>query len=142
MASEPDGRHQGRSIVPGEAHGTALVLESGLSFAMGFDVEHGRITDVHSPCTGELLRGRILVMPLGRGSSSASTAFAETLRLGTGPAGVILQEVDEILAIGGLVARTLYGSACPIVIARPADYARLATGVTVQIRADGSFSIT
>jgi len=141
MTSELSSWHQGRSIVPGQARGPALVVDTGLSFAMGFDVERGRITDVHSPFAGQRLHGRILVMPLGRGSSSASTAFAETLRLGTGPAGIILREVDEILAIGGLVARTLYAAECPILIAAAVDYARIGADAIVHIRADGKFSV-
>ena len=142
MSSNVPTWYHGRPIVTGMAKATALVVESGLSFAMGFDIESGRITDVHSPVVGERLTGRILVMPLGRGSSSASTAFAETLRLGTGPAGIILRGVDEILAIGGLVARTLYGTNCPIVIAAEPDYQRIQPGTTIAIRADGAFRIT
>ncbi|MFV2062778.1 MAG: aconitase X swivel domain-containing protein [Chloroflexota bacterium] len=88
--------HHGRAIVAGKAVGAAVVLDHGLSFAMGFDVQDGRISDVHSPFTGERLAGRVLVMPTGRGSSSASTSFAEALRLGTGPAAVIIEAPGRI----------------------------------------------
>lgn len=141
MGSEVSPWCQGRVIVAGDAAGTALVLDRGLSFAMGFDVESGRITDVHSPFTGERLSGRVLVMPVGRGSSSASTSFAETLRLGTGPAGIILREVDEIIAIGALVARTLYRTNCPIIVAEAADYEGIQTGGTILIERDGTFRV-
>jgi predicted aconitase with swiveling domain len=133
---------QGHALVAGEASGPALVLDHGLSFAMGFDVETGVITDVHSSFTGVRLTGRILVMPSGRGSSSASTSFAEALRLGTGPAGIIVAEVDEILAIGSMVARTLYEVACPIVMAKRVDYEAIEPGAQIQIWSDGSFRIT
>ena len=66
MASEVQRRFGGRGLVDGEAEGVALVLDHGLSFAMGFDVEAGRITDVHSAFTGASLVGRVLVMPSGR----------------------------------------------------------------------------
>jgi hypothetical protein len=42
--------------------------------------------------------------------------LAEALRLGTGPAGFILDRPDSILVIGSLVANRLYGSVCPIVV--------------------------
>lgn len=142
MASESGSTRRGRVIVAGEARGEALVLDHGLSFAMGFDVAEGRISDVHSSFAGERLGGKVLVMPSGRGSSSASTSFAEALRLGTGPAGVVLLEVDEILAIGAIVARTLYGTICPIVVAPPVDFAAITTGATVGIEADGSIEIS
>jgi predicted aconitase with swiveling domain len=140
MASD-DQVFVGRAMVAGDAVGSALILEQGLSFAMGFDVVDGRITDVHSPVHGEILTGRVLVMPVGRGSSSASTSLAEAIRLGTAPAAILLGEVDEILAIGAIVARTLYGRVCPIVVAAPSDLAAITTGATVRVNADGSFGI-
>jgi hypothetical protein len=60
--------------------------------------------------------GRILEMPSGRGSSSSSTVLAEAIRLGTGPAGIVLGAPDEIIVIGALVAAELYGSQMPVVI--------------------------
>ena len=140
MASEAR-RLQGRALVAGEAVGSALVLAQGLSFAMGFDVVEGRITDVHSPSRGQLLAGRVLVMPVGRGSSSASTSLAEAIRLGTAPAAIVLREVDEILVVGAIVARTLYGLTCPIILADPDDFARLADGATVRVEADGRITL-
>jgi hypothetical protein len=55
-------------------------------------------------------------MPSGRGSSSSSTVLAEAIRLGTGPAGIVLGAPDEIIVIGALVAAELYGSQMPVVI--------------------------
>ncbi len=55
-------------------------------------------------------------MPHGRGSSSSSAILAEALRLGTGPAAIVLDENDSILVVGALVARELYEASCPIVV--------------------------
>lgn len=123
----------GRPLVPGAAEGRALVIRSGLSFAMGVDVASGRVVDVHSPARGELLGGRILVMPSGRGSSSASTSFAECIRLGTAPAAILLGEIDEILVVGAIVARTLYGRLCPIVQLSRSALAAVEDGAPVTI---------
>jgi predicted aconitase with swiveling domain len=141
MASRSAAVFMARPIVVGEASGSAVVLEHGISFAMAFDVESGRVSDVHSTATGQLLSGRILVMPSGRGSSSASTSFAEAIRLGTAPAGLVLTQPDEILAIGAMVARTLYGKTCPIVVAEPSDHAMIRTGTHVSISADGRVDV-
>jgi predicted aconitase with swiveling domain len=43
--------------------------------------------------------------------------LAEAIRAGTSPAGIVLGEPDEIIAIGALVAAELYGVQCPIVVA-------------------------
>ncbi|MEO5897123.1 MAG: DUF126 domain-containing protein [Vicinamibacterales bacterium] len=100
----------------GDAAGAALVLTQALSFWGGIDVDTGTIIDHSHPDLGRNVTGRILVMPGGRGSSSASAVLAETIRRGTGPAGIILAIPDPILTVGALVATTLYGLRCPIVV--------------------------
>jgi predicted aconitase with swiveling domain len=87
-----------------------------LSFWGGIDASTGRVIDRHHPRTGESVSGRVLVMPAGRGSSSSSSVLAEAIRVGTGPAGIVLSEVDEIVALGAIVARELYDRVCPIVV--------------------------
>ncbi|MGB8361180.1 MAG: DUF126 domain-containing protein [Acidimicrobiia bacterium] len=105
-----------RALVPGRVAGEVIVLEESLSFWGGYDPVSGFIIDGAHPQHGETLAGKIVVMPHGRGSSSASSVLAEALRLGTGPAGLVLDEPDQILVIGSLVARLLYGVECPIYV--------------------------
>jgi len=140
MPSDPR-RLQSRVLVAGAATGIALVLGDDLSFAMAFDVSSGRITDVHSEGQGTSVTGRVLVMDSGRGSSSASTALAEAIRLGTAPAAIVLGEVDEILVVGAMVARTLYGRTCPIVLLETAAREIIATGDRVSITTDGMVTL-
>ena len=131
----------GHSIVAGEADGTALVLQEPLSLAFGMSLETGRVADVRAPQLGALIAGQILVMPVGRGSSTASTVLAEAIRLGVGPLAIVLREVDEILAIGAIVARTLYGRVCPILLAGDDDFDTIRTGDRITIRTDGAYTI-
>jgi predicted aconitase with swiveling domain len=105
-----------RVLVPGSASGEALVLHEPLSFWGGVDPSDGRIIDQHHPQAGESVRGKVLVMPSGRGSSSSSSVLAETLRAGTGPAAIVLAEPDPIVALGAVVARELYGGSIPVVV--------------------------
>jgi predicted aconitase with swiveling domain len=102
--------------VDGDAIGEILVLDRPLSFWGGYNPETGLITDVAHPQLGESLAGRIVGMPHGRGSSSSSAVLAEALRLGTGPAAIILGEADQIVITGVLVARRLYGIECPVLV--------------------------
>jgi len=106
-----------RVLVDGGASGEVLVLDAPLSIWGGVDTESGRIIDAAHPQFGESLAGRMVVLPHGRGSSSSSSVLAEMLRIGTGPAGIVLEEPDSILVIGVLVANRLYGTRCPIVVA-------------------------
>jgi uncharacterized protein len=108
---------EGRTLVPGEAHGPALVLTEALSFWGGLDPATGTIVDVHHPQRGAVVTGTVLVMPGGRGSSSSSSVLAEAIRAGTAPAAIVLAEPDPIIALGAIVARELYGVAVPVVVA-------------------------
>lgn len=105
-----------RVLVDGVASGEVLALDAPLSIWGGVDAASGRIVEATHPQFGESLAGKIVVLPHGRGSSSSSSVLAEMLRIGTGPAGIVLGEPDSILVIGVLVASRLYGARCPIVL--------------------------
>lgn len=120
--------------VRGETSGPALKLPTPLSFWGGVEAETGRIIDHSQPHFGVELKGRVLVMPSGRGSSSASSVLAETIRNGTGPVAIIMERPDPIVTAGAMVARSLYGIVCPVVVA---SIEALQDGQMVTIRADG-----
>ena len=124
---------EGRFLVEGPVDGTALVLAEPLSFWGGIDPSTGEVVEANHPQRGEVVTGRILVMPSGRGSSSSATVLAESIRLGTGPAGVVLGEADEIVAIGALVAAELYGTAVPVIAADPQVYAAIRGDDTIHL---------
>ena len=106
----------GRGYAPGSAEAPALVLRQPLSFWGGLDAETGRIIDRAHPNAGTSVTGAVLVMPGARGSSSSSSVLAETMRRGTGPAAIVLAVADPILPVGAIVAASLYGKGCPIVV--------------------------
>lgn len=122
-----------RGYAPGIAEGTALVLQQPVSFWGGIDVDTGRIIDRVHPDAGTSVTGAVLVMPGGRGSSSSSSVLAETIRRGTGPAGIILAVADPILPVGALVAASLYGIRCPVVVC---SIDGIRTGASVQVRSN------
>jgi hypothetical protein len=128
-----------RSLVPGRASGPVLALGEPLSLWGGVDAETGLIVEPRHPDVGRSVAGRILVMPAVRGSSSSSSVLAELLRGGVGPRGIVLGEADEILVVGAVVARELYGIDCPVVLVAPGDYAGVASFETMTI-ADGTIS--
>ena len=121
----------------GVAQGAVLLLDEPLSFWGAFDPRQGIIIDVHHPQRGQSVKGKILMMRESRGSGSASGGLAEAIRLGTGPAGIILIEPDINLAVGALVAETLYGKSCPVLAISPQDFAALSKRAHLHITNEG-----
>ncbi len=121
-----------RALVPGEASGPALVLAEPLSLWGGLDPVTGDIIDQRHPQWGGNVTGRVLVMPVGKGSSSASSILLEAVRLGTAPAAIVLAELDAILALGAAVARELYGRA-PAVVVDGERYGQLRDGAILRV---------
>lgn len=129
---------EGGTLVEGTASAEALVLSEPLSFWGGLDSTTGKIIDRHHPQVGEVVSGKVLVMPRGRGSSSSSSTLAEAFWLGTGPAAILLAEADPIVALGSLVIQELYGSPAPVVVLPAESYGRIATGEQVTVDAPRS----
>jgi uncharacterized protein len=125
----------GRMLVDGTATAAALVLEEPISLWGGLDPTTGEIVEAGHPQRGASVTARILVMPGGRGSSSSATVLAEAIRLGTGPAGIVLGEPDDIVAIGALVAAELYDRSIPVVLATSEEYATITDGAPLTIGA-------
>lgn len=120
--------------VRGEASGPVLRLPTPLSFWGGVEAATGRIIDHAQPHFGTELKGRVLVMPSGRGSSSASSVLAETIRNSTGPVAIIMERPDPIITAGAMVARSLYGIVCPVLVT-PID--GIVDGQTIAVKANG-----
>jgi len=127
-------------LVAGRASGPVLALAEPLSFWGGVDPATSVIIEPRHPDVGRRVAGQVLAMPAVRGSSSSSSILAELLRLGVGPAAILLGERDEILVVGAIAASELYGSTCPVVLLDPAAYARAATFATADIAIDGTIT--
>jgi uncharacterized protein len=125
-------------LVAGRARAPAVVLDEPLSLWGGLDPSTGRVVDRHHPQMGVTLARRVLVMPSGRGSSSSSSVLAEAIRTGAAPVAIILARSDEIVALGAIVARELYGLECPIVALDEVAHRTITTGDTVDVTSDGA----
>jgi hypothetical protein len=103
----------------------------------GLDPQSGRIIDHRHPQVGETVTSRILLMPNGRGSSSAASVIAEAIRLGTAPAAIVMTHPDDILLVGAVVAEELYGITCPVVLIDRIRFDGIATGDLLAVGPDG-----
>jgi len=130
----------GQVLVGGYAAGQALVLEAPLSLWGGLDPETGDIIDQRHPQWRSNVSRRMLVMPVGKGSSSASSILLEAVRLETAPAAILLAEPDGILALGAAVARELYGQAPPVVVLDADTYQSIRDGEPIRLDHDGQIT--
>jgi uncharacterized protein len=131
-------RFEAVTLVPGAAAGAPLRLDEPLSFWGGLDSATGSIIDRRHPQRSANVTGRLLMMPAGRGSSGGSAVLAEALRLGTGPAAILLLQRDAIVIFGALVAAELYGRECPVALAGEGDWEALAAATRLVVRAEPS----
>ncbi len=129
---------QAQVLVSGSGQGPALVLPEALSLWGGLDPETGEIIDRRHPSSGANVRGHVLVLPVGRGSSSASSILLEAVRQGTGPTAIITAEPDAILALGAAVAREMYQKAPPVVVLQEDEYGQLYNGQWICVEEDGT----
>ena len=132
------------TLVPGAGAGQTLLLDEPLSFWGGLDPASGAIIDRRHPQAGARLAGRMLMMAAGRGSSGGSAILAEALRLGKGPAGILMLERDAIVITGAMVAAELYGLVCPVALVSEGDWRGLAKVVSLALDAspDGAAAIS
>jgi uncharacterized protein len=123
-------------LVEGDATGEPLVLTAPISFWGGVSPETGTIIEKRHPQFGMALKGKILMLPAAKGSSSGSSVLAEILRNNTGPAAIIMGAPDAILATGAMVAKALYGVVCPLIIVDQELFQKLSVAQKLTIDGD------
>ena len=106
---------RGRVLVPGIAEGEALVSTESLVWSHGVDPESGLIDDVRVSVCGESVKDKILIYPLGKGSTSEATWMLEAVRCGNGPNAIINMETELIIVAGAVLSEKLYGKTIPVV---------------------------
>ena len=131
----------GTVLHPGRARGEVLALEEPLSFSGGLNPTNGLIIDRHHPQRGERMSARILCMPSTRGSSGTPSVLGESLRLGTGPAGIVLAKPDINVVAAVFVVREFYGFEVPVVSVNADDYLQVSCAQTLIIEPSGQIVV-
>lgn len=131
----------GRVLVPGSAEAEALCSDEPLSFWGGYDQDTGEIIDRRHPLSGAQCAGKILVLPLTRGSSTTTAVFLEAVRRGTAPAGIVTDGTDRFLTLASVVADEMYGKPVPVVSVGSADFRRLLGARRLRIEDDGTIRV-
>jgi predicted aconitase with swiveling domain len=128
---------QGKTIIRGEARGTALVSREPLSFWGGYDWKTGEIIDRRHMLSGSIAKDKILAIPFTRGSSTTTAVLLEAMRAGTAPAAIITTDTDFFFALACVVADELYSASLPLVALDEVDFAKLRTNDEIQVGNDG-----
>ena len=129
-------------LVAGTAEGRAIVSKEPLSLWGGLCPRTGEIIDRRHELSGMVVTGRILLLPGGRGSSTASATLMESIKAGVAPAAIITMKVDPILALGSIVSDEMYDTAIPVLVLDRKDFQSIEKGQHVRIQPDGTVSIS
>lgn len=100
---------KGRGLVAGVVEGEALVTKNLFGFSHGVDPSTGEISDERHEWRGLNMKGKVLVFPFGKSSSSGALWIMETVRWGNAPAAIINVEAEPIIGAGCLLAAIIYG---------------------------------
>lgn len=108
-------------LVSGEADGPAATADEALSLWGGLDPATGEVIDRRHPLSGRVVTGKVVVLPSGRGSCSASGVLLESIRNGTAPAAFVVSQVDPIIGLGAVLGEELYGLTVPVALVSEDD---------------------
>jgi predicted aconitase with swiveling domain len=119
---------KGRIIKRGIATGIALVSSEPIGFLGGVDPETGIIIEPAHPLEREVITGRVLVFPTGKGSTVGSYTLYRMARAGTAPAAIVNAESEAIVAVGAIIS--------DIPMVDQIDISQIKTGDEVSIEGD------
>jgi predicted aconitase with swiveling domain len=94
----------GRTIYKGKVSGQALVSSQGISFFGGVDPDTGIIVERGHELEGESIAGKVLVFPMGKGSTVGSYTLYRLKHNELAPAAIINTECETITAVGCIIS--------------------------------------
>ena len=125
---------KGRSINPGKAEAEALVSREPIGFYGGIDPKTGVFIEKGHELEGKSVTGKILVFPKGKGSTVGSYVIYGLATNKVGPAAIVNQETETIVATGVILAGVPCVDGIPTEKIRTGDRLRVdATAGTVEV---------
>ncbi len=94
----------GRMISPGNVEAEAIVSPEPIGFYGGIDPKTGIVIEKGHPLEGQSVTGKILVFPCGKGSTVGSYVIYGLEKNGVGPAAIVNEETETIVATGAILA--------------------------------------
>lgn len=106
---------KGRPLAPGIVEGEALVSHESLVWSHGVNPPTGEIVDVRVKVCGQNVKDKVLVYPLGKGSTATATWILENTRCGNAPKAFLNRETELIILTGAALSTELYNVEIPVV---------------------------
>lgn len=93
-----------RKISKGHVQGQVIVTKDALSFLGGVDPDTGMVIDSNHELYRRKIKGKILVIPSGKGSTVGSYVLYQMYKNKTAPLAIIALEAEPIIATGAIMA--------------------------------------
>jgi len=119
---------KGRTIYPGNVEGEAIVSKEPIGFYGGIDAKTGIVIEKGHELEGENVKDKILVFPMGKGSTVGSYVIYGLKKNGVAPKAIVNKETETIVATGVILA----GIPCVDGI----EIEQIKTGDKVKVNAD------
>ncbi len=94
----------GRTIFEGKAEGVALVSSAPMSFYGGVNPDTGEVIERGHELQGQILKGRVLVFPNGKGSTVGSYVLYRLAKNGLAPTAIVNSKCETIVAVGAIIS--------------------------------------
>ncbi len=105
----------GRSVTAGVAEGEAIVSKESFGFTHGLEPSTGQVVDKRHEWMGQNVKGKVLVFPYGKSSTTGGQFICEAIRLGNAPAAIVNVETEPVIGAGFIIANILYNTDVPVV---------------------------
>lgn len=120
-----------KPVTKGVAEGEAIVSGMPISFTGGMDPDTGIIREPGHELEGKSVAGKILIFPVGKGSTTGSWQFYAAFKRGNAPRGIINNTVEGVVAVSAIITEI------PMVYAPENDpLACIKTGDFIKLDAD------
>ena len=106
---------KGRGVTSGVAEGEALVTNQSFGFTHGVEPTTGQIEDKRHEWLGQNMKGKVLVFPYGKSSTSGGLYILEMIRCGNAPAAIINLNTEPVIGAGFIMAELFYNKAIPVI---------------------------
>jgi predicted aconitase with swiveling domain len=95
---------KGRTIYPGFVEGEAIVTKEAIGFYGGIDAKTGDVIEKGHELEGQNVKDKILVFPMGKGSTVGSYVIYGLKKNGVAPKAIVNKETETIVATGAILA--------------------------------------
>ncbi|MFZ7112856.1 MAG: aconitase X swivel domain-containing protein [Desulfatiglandales bacterium] len=95
-----------RPVTRGVAEGEAMVSHMAISFTGGMDPDTGRIREPGHDLEGQIVAGKILVFPTGKGSTTGSWQYYAAFKRGNAPKAIINTTAEGVVAVSAIITGT------------------------------------